>query len=241
MITPIPAIDLLGGQCVRLLKGRYDQVTVYHDDPVRMALNWESLGAKWIHIVDLDAARSGGEINNADLISRMCEALSIPVQTGGGLRTLNDIEVALSVGVQRAIMGTAAVRNPDMIAEAVASFGESRIVVGIDAEDNEVRIQGWTEGSALDAVAFAQAMERSGVRRIVYTDIHRDGTMQGPNIGAYRILGKALSSCRITASGGIATYRDVQALAPLSAVGVDSVIIGRALYEGAIDTKQLWP
>ena len=240
MILPIPAIDLLQGTCVRLLKGQYDQVTAYDDNPVGMALHWESLGAQRLHIVDLDAARSGGSVNNTDLIAKMCEAIAIPVQTGGGLRTLEDIDRALGSGANCAIIGTAAVLNPDLLATAVRKFGPDHIAAGIDAKDNKVRIQGWTEGSALDAVELARDMERRGVRRIIYTDIDRDGALQGPNIKAYESLGRALAQCKITASGGVAALSDLEALAPLAAVGVDSVIIGRALYENTVDPNLLW-
>ena len=241
MIQPIPAIDLLCGSCVRLMQGRYDQVTVYDDDTVQMALHWEVLGARWLHVVDLDAARTAGQSNNSALIARMCHAVEIPVQIGGGLRTLSDIEGALDYGASRAVLGTAAVRDPELIDEAVSVFGADRVAVGIDAADNEVRVEGWTEGSSLSAVDLATDMEDRGVRRIIYTDIGRDGTMKGPNIKAYRGLGEALSDCRITASGGIASMADVTALGALTDLGVDSVVVGRALYEQAIDPKDLWP
>ena len=241
MIQPIPAIDLLNGQCVRLRRGRYDQVTTYGDDAVHMAVHWASLGAQWLHVVDLDAAASGGSTNNASLIARICEAIEIPVQTGGGLRTLGDIERTLTAGASRVILGTVAARHPTMVTEAITRFGAQHVAVGIDAKDNVVRVQGWTEDGGFDAADLALDMQRRGVRRIIYTDIHRDGMMQGPNLDAYRVLGDMLTTCKVTASGGIASYGDVKALAPLAPIGIDSVIIGRALYERAIDPKELWP
>ncbi|MDE2731981.1 MAG: 1-(5-phosphoribosyl)-5-[(5-phosphoribosylamino)methylideneamino]imidazole-4-carboxamide isomerase [Bacteroidota bacterium] len=241
MIQPIPAIDLLDGRCVRLMQGRYDQVTVYGEDTVRLAQHWEKLGAKWLHVVDLDAARTAGKRNNSALIARMCRTVDIPVQIGGGLRTIGDIERVLDHDASRAILGTAAVRNPELIDKAVTAFGADRVAVGIDAADQEVRVEGWTQGSALSAVDLALNMESRGVRRIIYTDIGRDGTMKGPNVSAYRGLGKALTDCRITASGGVASLADVTVLGRLTNLGIDSVVVGRALYEHAIDPKDLWP
>ena len=240
MLLPVPAIDLLGGKCVRLMQGQYHQVTTYHDDPVWMAQYWHEQGAQLLHIVDLDAAKSGGTINNINLIATISKSVNIPVQTGGGIRTLEDIERVLSCGIHRAILGTAAVRNPDLVTAAVAQFGPEHIAIGIDAQNNEVRIHGWTKGGGLEAIAMAKAMERRGVRRIIYTDISRDGTMQGPNINAYQAMGAALTQCLITASGGISDYQDLDALMPLTSIGVDSVIIGRALYEKSIEAHTLW-
>jgi phosphoribosylformimino-5-aminoimidazole carboxamide ribotide isomerase len=153
---------------------------------------------------------------------------------------MDDIQAALDRGVYRVVLGTAAVRNPDLVSEAVAEYTCSRIVVGIDAKDGEVRVEGWTEGSDLDAVEFAQDMERRGVRRIVYTDISRDGTMEGPNILAYRTLGEHLQKARITASGGVGDYKDLIRLNELTPYRVDSVIVGRALYENKFPCQKLW-
>lgn len=239
MFLVIPAIDLRGGQCVRLHQGSYARETVYFDDPVKMAKLWRVQNARVLHVVDLDAARSGAE-NNRSIIRAICQALDIPVQVGGGIRTMEDIDRALEAGVYRVVLGTAAVRDPDLVSEAVARHGASRIVVGIDARDGEVRVEGWTEGSGLDAVAFALDMEQRGCCRIVYTDIARDGTMEGPNLDAYRALGSRLTTARITASGGVGDYRDLIALAGLRDVRVDSVIVGRALYENRFPCQALW-
>ena len=239
MILVIPAIDLRGGKCVRLYQGSYEQETIYYDDPVKMAKLWRVQNARVIHVVDLDAAR-GGSDDNRTVITNICDALDIPVQVGGGIRSMDDIQAALDQGVYRVVLGTSAVRNPDLVSEAIAEFTCSRIVVGIDAKDGEVRVEGWTEGSGLDAVDFAQDMEQRGVRRIVYTDISRDGTLEGPNIQAYRTLGEHLQRARITASGGVGNYKDLIRLNELTPYRVDSVIVGRALYENKFPCQQLW-
>ncbi len=239
MVLVIPAIDLRGGQCVRLLQGSYERETVYFDDPVQMAKLWRVQNAKVLHVVDLDAARSGDD-DNRDTIGAICRAIDIPVQVGGGIRTIDQVAGMLESGVYRVVLGTAAVREPDLVSEAVARFGSQKIVVGIDARDGEVRVEGWTEGSGLDAVDFALDMERRGCCRIVYTDISRDGTLEGPNLDAYRALGSRLSRVRLTASGGVGSYRDLLALSTLKEYRVDSVIVGRALYENRFPCQQFW-
>lgn len=239
MILVIPAIDLRGGQCVRLYQGSYEQETVYYTDPVKMAKLLRVQNARVLHVVDLDAARSG-PTNNREVVGQICKALDIPIELGGGIRTMEDIEEALELGVYRVVIGTAAVRNPDLVSEAVERFKCNRIVVGIDARDGEVRVEGWTEGSGIDAVEMAQDMERRGVRRIIYTDISRDGTLQGPNVEAYRTLGRHLQLARITASGGVAGYQDLLRIKELVPYRVDSVIIGRALYENQFPCQQFW-
>lgn len=235
----IPAIDIRDGRCVRLHQGSYDDETVYFDDPVKMAKLWRVQNAQTLHVVDLDAARGEGDHNRA-VIGKMCDALDIPIQLGGGIRSMEQIEAALDMGVYRVILGTAAVRNPDLVTEAVEAFSALRVVVSIDARDGEVRVQGWTEGSGLDAVSFAQDMEARGVRRFVYTDISRDGTMEGPNIQAYRTLGQHLSDAKITASGGVGDHQDLLDVQTLQPYGVDSVIVGTALYENRFPCQQFW-
>ena len=239
----IPAIDLRGGRCVRLRQGRYEDETVYFDDPVRMSKLWRVMNAKVLHLVDLDAARTATDASPADnrsVVSRVAASLDIPVQVGGGIRTLSDVEAMLALGVYRVVLGTVAAREPDLVSEAVARFGRSKIVVGIDAMGGEARTEGWEKGSGLDAVELALDMERRGVRRIVYTDIARDGTLDGPNLAAYRDMGTRLAKARITASGGVGGYRDLLALQSLAGVGVDSVIVGRALYENQFPCQQFW-
>ncbi|MEM1115723.1 MAG: 1-(5-phosphoribosyl)-5-[(5-phosphoribosylamino)methylideneamino]imidazole-4-carboxamide isomerase [Bacteroidota bacterium] len=239
----IPAIDLRGGRCVRLRQGRYEDETVYFEDPVRMAKLWRVMNAKVLHLVDLDAARTAsGEAtsDNRTVIEAAAEALDIPVQVGGGIRTLDDIQAMLDLGVYRVVLGTAAVREPDLVSEAVQRFGAGRIVVGIDAKDGEVRTEGWEAGSGVGAVDLAVDMEARGVRRFVYTDISRDGTLEGPNVVAYREMADALGRAHITASGGVGGYRDLLALQALEPFGVDSVVVGRALYENQFPCQQFW-
>jgi len=242
MALIIPAIDLRGGRCVRLHQGSYDDETVYFDDPVDMAKLWRVQNARTLHVVDLDAARGGSEdrADNRDVIRRIAETLDIPVQLGGGIRSLDDIERALDWGVYRVILGTVAVKDPDLVEEAINRFSCRRVVVGIDARDGEARVQGWTEGSGVDAVDLALDMERRGVRRIIYTDISRDGTMTGPNVEAYRTLGTALSETKITASGGVGEHKDLVKIQTLSPYNVDSVIVGRALYENKFPCQRFW-
>lgn len=241
MIAPIPAIDLLNGNCVRLMQGAYDQVTTYHKDPIIMARRWESLGARFLHVVDLDAARSGGRSHNTAVIASIAQTITIPVQTGGGIRSAADVIRVLDQGIHRVIIGTAAVKDPALINTTIAKYGADRIAVGIDARNGEVRVDGWTSGTGLSALNFALDMEALGVRRIIYTDIGRDGTMDGPNLNAYRTLGMHLKHAQLTASGGVSGPEDLTALAELESIGVDSVIIGRALYEGKFKGYELWP
>ncbi|MFO8098791.1 MAG: 1-(5-phosphoribosyl)-5-[(5-phosphoribosylamino)methylideneamino]imidazole-4-carboxamide isomerase [Salinibacter sp.] len=239
MTLLIPAVDVRDGRCVQLRQGDYDDETVYFEDPVKMAKLWRVQNAQTLHVVDLDAARGEGD-HNRGVIQDMCEALDIPVQLGGGIRSMDQIEAALEMGVYRVILGTAAVRSPALVEEAIEHFSAQRVVVGLDAQDGEVKVQGWTEGSGLDAVEFAQDMEGRGVRRFIYTDISRDGTMEGPNIQAYRTLGRHLSDAKITASGGMGGYDDLLDIQTLRPYGVDSVIVGTALYENRFPCQQFW-
>ncbi len=239
-MIPVPAIDLLDGSCVRLMQGDYGQVTHYHTNPLEVAQMWVDQGAPIIHIVDLDAARSGGHLNNSDVIADLAKRIPIPIQTGGGIRSTEDVIRLLDQGIHRVIIGTAAVNNRELVADMILNYGDDRVAVGIDAKDGEVRVSGWIDGTGLSAVEFAKDMERCGVRRIIYTDISRDGTMQGPNLDAYRSMGAVLTSMRLTASGGVSGPEDLEILSELCSVGVDSVIIGRALYEGNFSEYQLW-
>jgi len=247
MLLILPAIDLRGGHVVRLTQGEYDRETVYFSDPVKMVRLLRLMNAKVLHVVDLDAARgqdvseaAGSRRHNRDVIRAVCTELDIPVQVGGGLRTLEDLREVVDCGASRVILGTAAVRNPDLVDAALAELGPSKVVVGIDAKDGEVRTEGWLEGSGIDAVDLALDMERRGVRRFVYTDIARDGTLEGPNVEAYRVLGTHLSKARITASGGVGGYPDLVALQTLADARVDSVIVGKAFYERRFPCQQFW-
>lgn len=228
-----PAIDIRSGQCVRLLKGNFADMTVYGNNPAEMAKKWESLGGEFIHVVDLDGALQGCGVNEA-CIRSICEAVNVPVQTGGGIRTMQHIESRLACGVNRVIIGTSAVRNLDFVREAVREYGE-KIVIGIDAKDGMVAVSGWEEVSQYPAVEFAKQMEDAGVKTIVYTDIATDGTLQGPNVAAMQEMVSAVNM-DIIASGGIGTAEHVRALLP---VGVEGVIVGRALYTESVSLPEI--
>ncbi len=231
----IPAIDLKVGQCVRLYQGDMDRATVYSDDPVETAQRWQREGAPRLHVVDLDAAVSGTTVNTS-AIERICQALSIPVQVGGGIRSLATLERLLSLGVSRAILGTVAHRQPTLVAEACARF-PGRITVGIDARAGRVAVQGWTETTDLEATDLALRCQDQGVSEIVYTDISRDGTQQGVNHEVTGALAEAVS-VPVIASGGVASLADIQQLLPLEPIGVMGVIIGRALYTGGVQLAE---
>lgn len=230
-----PAIDMRQGRCVRLLQGRAEQETVYFEDPVSVALRWEAEGAAWLHLVDLDGAMSEGSGNRA-IAKRIFAALRIPVQFGGGLRTMKDLEEILGAGAARGVVGTAAVQHPEFLAQAVHCFGD-RIVVGIDARDGRVATHGWNQVGSLEAAAFAQTLARSGVQRVVYTDISKDGMLVGPNLGATKQLAMD-SRLKVIASGGVASLDDLRALRGLETSGVEGAIVGKALYERRFTLKE---
>jgi phosphoribosylformimino-5-aminoimidazole carboxamide ribotide isomerase len=227
----IPAIDLKAGRCVRLYQGDMNQATVYSDDPVATALRWQSEGAERLHVVDLDGAVSGARVNTV-VIEQICQALAIPVQAGGGIRDLGAVERLLSRGVGRVILGTVAYRQPEIVVEACQHF-PGRITVGIDARGGKVAVQGWTEATELAASELAKRCAGMGVSEVVYTDIARDGTEQGVNIEATLALARSVS-LPIIASGGVASVHDIERLVPLASEGIAGVIVGRALYTGAI-------
>jgi phosphoribosylformimino-5-aminoimidazole carboxamide ribotide isomerase len=225
----IPAIDIKDGRCVRLYQGDYEQITVFDHDPVAVARKWEKLGAERIHVVDLDGAKAGRPVN-AQVVFAIVRAITIPVQLGGGLRDAVSVESALNLGVERAILGTAAVRDPNLIARLVEQHGE-RIVVGVDARGGWVAAQGWTETSHIKADDLIQRMGVLGVRSVIYTDIGRDGTLSGPDLAGVTELARA-DGPEIIASGGVGSLDDLVALAK---TGVAGVIVGKALYTGAIE------
>lgn len=227
-----PAIDLRDGKCVRLVRGDFDRTTVYSDDPVQMAKKWEACGARWLHVVDLDGARQENS-NNRAVICEIAKALSIPVQTGGGIRTMEDIEALLSAGISRVILGTVAVQNPDFVARAAESFGD-KIAVGIDAKDGYAAISGWEEVSNRKAVELARQMKKIGIRHIIYTDIATDGMLKGPNLAAMEEMAEAFGN-GVIASGGVGCVED---LVSLSKTGVSGAIVGKALYTGSVDLHQ---
>jgi phosphoribosylformimino-5-aminoimidazole carboxamide ribotide isomerase len=223
-----PAIDLRGGRCVRLREGDFAQETVYGDDPVAVAKGFERDGATWLHVVDLDGARAGRPLQ-ADLIAAICRAVSMPVQAGGGLRDVAAVDAVLAAGAARAIVGTAAVRDPARCA-AMCAKHPGRVAVGVDARDGRVRVSGWLEDEALDALTLAQRVAGEGAAAVIYTDIGRDGTERGPDVEGTKALADALA-IPVIASGGVGSLEHVRALV---SIGVDGVIIGRALYTGAV-------
>jgi phosphoribosylformimino-5-aminoimidazole carboxamide ribotide isomerase len=230
----IPAIDLLGGKCVRLYQGDYDQSQVFGDDPVAVAKQWEDQGATRLHLVDLDGAKSGEPVNLA-VIGKIAAALQIPVQVGGGLRDRTRFAELLGLGVQRGILGTVAVEQPELVGELCREF-PGQVVVGIDARNGKVATKGWLETSEVEATELAQRMAKLGTAAIIYTDIHRDGTMQGPNMEALRELAESID-IPVIASGGVSSVQDLVNLIKLEAVGVTGAIVGRAIYTGDVDLK----
>ncbi len=226
-----PAIDIKDGKCVRLTQGSFSDVTTYGDDPVQMAQKWESLGAEFLHTVDLDGAQKGSGINR-QVIIKIAKALNIPVQTGGGIRTIDDIRELIDGGISRVILGTVAVKNPDLVDAAVKEFGD-KIAVGIDAKDGLVAISGWEEVSSVSALELATEMCKKGVKTIIYTDIATDGMLSGPNVSAMKQMADSVDA-NIIASGGVGSTDDILSLIP---TGVEGVIVGKALYAGKVDLK----
>jgi phosphoribosylformimino-5-aminoimidazole carboxamide ribotide isomerase len=227
----IPAIDLKGGKCVRLLRGEMNAETVYGNDPVAVGRRWVSEGAQYLHVVDLDGAVTG-EAVNAAAIAALCQALPIPMEIGGGVRSLARAADLLRLGADRVIFGTAALANPDVVREACERF-PGRVAVGIDARDGKVAIQGWMETSGTSAIDLARRVEDLGACRVIYTDISRDGTQEGVNVAATVAIAEAIKIA-VTASGGVGGLADIQALMATGCTGIDAVIVGRALYTGAV-------
>lgn len=227
-----PAIDLKDGECVRLFKGDFDKKTVYSTDAAATALKWQESGADFLHVVDLDGARSG-DGKNRRVIKDICSAVSMRVQTGGGIRTMEDIDELISCGVSRVILGTAAVKNFALVEEATKKYGD-KIAVGIDAKDGFVATDGWEKVSEFTAVDFAKKVEKAGVRTIIYTDIATDGAMCGPNIAAMEEMVRE-TNLEIIASGGVSCIEDIKALLK---TGVEGAITGRAIYDGKLDLAE---
>lgn len=235
-----PAIDLRAGRVVRLRQGRADTETVYADDPAQAAARWQREGAEWLHVVDLDGAfgEDKGIQLNAPALEKILAAVSIPIQFGGGLRDLASMEAAFALGVARVVIGTAAIENPALLSDALARFGAERVAVGIDARDGMVATRGWREQSHIAALDLARQMRERGITRIVYTDIARDGMLRGIDADAIAELARA-SGLRVIASGGVASLRDVEALQARAQDGIEGVIIGQALYTGAVSLKEV--
>ncbi len=233
----IPAIDLKGGRCVRLIEGREQSAKVYDRDPIEVARNYEQGGAELIHLVDLDGAFLGGASENQRIIGAIAREVNVPVEVGGGVRSLADIEALLTdVGASFVIVGTLAVERSDVLQEAVSRYGES-VVVGIDARGEWVATRGWKEATEVRALDLARRVVEMGVGRIIYTDIARDGRLEGPNLEMTREIAIA-SKARVTASGGVSSLEDIARLCELEGDGVDSVIVGKALYEGRFNVEQ---
>jgi phosphoribosylformimino-5-aminoimidazole carboxamide ribotide isomerase len=226
----IPAIDLRQGKCVRLTQGRKEAATIYDADPIKVAKAFEKDGAQMLHVVDLDGAFGESVGRNRDVLRNLVHALTIPVQFGGGLRTPKDIEQAFTLGVARVVIGTLAVESPDLLPEIVRKFGAEQVAVGIDARNGQVVTRGWETDGPLTASTLAQRVAAAGVERIIYTDVQRDGTLTGINIQQTCMIAET-SGLKITASGGVASLEDLKRLDAVSQCGIDSVIIGKALYE----------
>ena len=230
-LTLYPAIDLKDGACVRLQRGEMDQATVYGNDPAAQAAAWAAAGFGWVHVVDLNGAFAGRPVNGA-AVKAILAAVRVPVQLGGGIRDLAGIETWLAAGVTRVILGSAAAKNPALVFEACRKF-PGRIVVGIDAKNGMVAVQGWAEVTDVTAVDLAKRFEGFGVSAIIYTDISRDGMLQGPNIEATRALAEAVA-IPVIASGGVSSLKDIENLLAIEQSGVTGVITGKAVYTGAI-------
>lgn len=232
----IPAIDLRAGRCVRLTQGRKDEVKVYGDDAVKTALSYQSDGAQMLHIVDLDGAFSDPNSRNLAVFREIVAQTDLPIQFGGGMRRLQDVEQVIKMGVTRVVVGTLAVESPDLLAKLVEMFG-SRVCVGIDARDGQVMTRGWEKRETITAVELARRVAALGVKRIVYTDVARDGMLAGVNLEQTCTIARE-SGLRVTASAGVSSLEDISRLRRESESGVDSVIIGKALYEGRFSLKE---
>lgn len=230
-----PAIDIRGGKCVRLLKGDFKQETVFSDRPEEMAKKWQAQGAEFLHLVDLDGALAG-ESRNLETVRAILAAVDIPVELGGGIRTMKNIDDVLSLGVRRVILGSVAVRDPGLVKEACARYGD-RIVVGIDAKDGIVAVDGWGVSGNVEAAALAREMKKAGVKTIIYTDISRDGTLSGVNVEATAKLARE-SGVNVVASGGVKSLSDIEALKPYEKDGIEGVIVGKSIYMGTLDLAQ---
>ncbi|HIB45435.1 MAG TPA: 1-(5-phosphoribosyl)-5-[(5-phosphoribosylamino)methylideneamino]imidazole-4-carboxamide isomerase [Candidatus Lambdaproteobacteria bacterium] len=234
----IPAIDLKNGRCVRLLQGEADAETVYSHEPAAMARSFEDAGAKRLHLVDLDGAFRG-QGTNLDSIHSILKTISIPVQLGGGLRTAENVEQMFELGVSSVIVGTMAVKNPDVLEGLIQRFSGEKIFLGIDARNRKVSIEGWQEGTEIDDVEFALRWKKLGTKRVIFTDIARDGMLSGPNLEALSDFARR-TGLKIVASGGVSSMADLEQLKTLEAVGVDQVISGKAIYEGKLDLKEVF-
>jgi len=232
----IPAVDIKDGRCVRLRQGRMEDETVYAETPWKMAVRWEDEGAVMLHIVDLDGAVEGRGVND-DAVREIIDRTGMKTELGGGVRDMARVDALLSMGLSRIIIGTAAVENPDFVREALKKHGPRKVIVGIDARDGVVATRGWMKSGWLSAVDLALKMRDIGIERIIYTDIGRDGMLTGPNIEETRRIAKE-TGLWITASGGVSSVEDIRKLKSIESSGVDSVITGKAIYEGTLDLAE---
>ena len=230
----IPAIDLRGGRCVRLHQGDFGQETVFSDDPLATAMRWQEQGARRLHLVDLDGAATGRPAH-LKIIADIVAALDIPAQVGGGIRSAHAARAWLDAGVERVVIGTAAVHDPEMVQDLCRDYGSGRVVVAVDARDGTVAVRGWTESGQITALELARRMAGLGVTRLLYTDIARDGALTGPDIDTSARLARQ-TGMAVLASGGVATVSDIRSLA--AAGGIEGVIVGRALYTGAVSLPE---
>lgn len=233
--TIYPAIDILGGKCVRLVQGDYNQETVFSEQPLEVAKQWEAQGAEWIHLVDLDGAKEGQPVNH-ELIAEIARTVKIPVQLGGGIRSRQAVEKLLNAGVSRVILGTAAIEDRAFVEDVLAAFGD-KIAIGIDARNGYVATRGWLETSEVKAEELAAELADKGARTFIFTDISRDGMMKGPNVEAIVSMARA-SGQSVIASGGVSRYDDLDQLAAHNQDGVVGAIVGKALYTGDIELER---
>lgn len=229
-----PAIDIRNGKCVRLFKGDFAQETVFSDKPEQMAAKWEALGGEFLHLVDLDGAVAGKPMN-LPVVKKIIDTVSIPVELGGGIRTMESIDEILALGVKRVILGSVAVKNPQLVQEACAKYG-NRIVAGIDAKNGIVAVEGWGVSGNVKASVLAKKMAAVGVKTIIYTDIARDGTLSGVNVEETVALARE-SGVQVVASGGVKSLEDIKALLPYAKEGIEGVIAGKSIYTGSLDLR----
>ena len=232
----IPAIDLKNGLCVRLMQGRKSEVTVYKENPVEVAQEFASAGAEMIHVVDLDGAFNETDSPNRTVVRKIVDAVAVPIEFGGGVRSLEDVQQLSDAGVARVVLGTVAAESPDLLRDFVSRFS-SRICVGIDARDGRVMSRGWEAATPVMAVDLARSVAECGVERVIYTDIARDGTLVGPNIEQTLAIVRA-ANIRVTASGGVSSLDDINRLRDTGEPLLDSVIVGKALYEGKFKLEE---
>ncbi len=236
MIELIPAIDIINGQCVRLTKGDYDQKTVYHDSPASVAADFEKIGFRRLHVVDLDGAKSK-HIVNTKVLSEVTTKTCLTVDFGGGIKTSDDIRTAFDNGASMVTVGSIAVTHPDLFLSWVDQYGADRLILGADVRNGKISINGWKEDSGEDLLPFLEKYVRAGVRNVLCTEISKDGTLQGPALDLYKNIMSAYPDIHLIASGGVSSIDDIK---QLDASGIPAVVFGKAIYEGKINLKELW-